>query len=366
MKADELEASSEALIPSSSEMIARNACNYSRAFIYKGSTQLINNCLNKLQREALDRAIWSLRNFCGVFPEYGLEINEKIQTFYHTIAACKKYSLGNCYELALMALYYVLKYCPNSNAEVYSIEGGDHAFLVIGRNASSDPSKPSTWGNKVYICDPWANEVYLASEYLTKTKNYYSHWWYGTNHIEDFNCKKHSLLPIPFRNTKYLRQVNSQQHLVQLTRLHQDKINVIIKALEELQNSLTAIIAQLAKKYPDNEEKSLIIKKMITQLQLAIEVTKKNIMEKQGALPYEPLRSTLESSLKDSVRAYTKAVKISAEDKLILAKYNNNHKFATKCLRFFKIPTKTIRDTNKVLNKTNKKIKNAIKRPRYS
>lgn len=349
----------EALVPAASEMIAKAACNYSREFILKGITQLINNTYDKSQRLSLYRSVKDLREFCSERPDYSLDINKAYQDFRFTIETCKKLSLGNCHEMALMALDYVLRYAPSSiNAEVYHIEGGDHVFLVIGRKANSNPRKPETWGEDAFICDPWSDKVYPASEYLTQTKNYYISRHDGdySNHIENFDSRKHQLSPVPLLNTEYLRKTNSRSHLDKVIVLFQTKMRSTIESLEKLDARLLAIIQRLEQQYPDNPEKKEIIEKMAGQLHITIEKIKEDIKKDYNTLSYETLHSTLENTWKENIRSFRKAVTVSDGDKVVLTKYNDEDSFATKVLRFFKILPKTARDTNHALNEAQEQI----------
>lgn len=43
--------------------------------------------------------------------------------------------------------------------------GPDHVMLVIGRDPSTDPTSPSTWGETTVICDPWAERSYPVARF---------------------------------------------------------------------------------------------------------------------------------------------------------------------------------------------------------
>jgi hypothetical protein len=60
--------------------------------------------------------------------------------------------------------------------DIYRILGGDHCFLVIGRDLNSDPSDPETWGPHTMICDPWSKKSFPVSE-LYKLQNYGGRVW---------------------------------------------------------------------------------------------------------------------------------------------------------------------------------------------
>lgn len=355
----------EAVISATSERTAQEACRYARAFILKGYTQLAANSYDAYQRRALYKAVKDLRISTQEYPLYSVEIDKEIQFFNENINKCKKFSLGNCHEMALMALDYVIRYAsPSLNAEVYRIKGGDHVFLVVGRKKGSNPKKPLTWGKDAWICDPWSNKVYPASEYLSQTKNYYfSQKSAGdfSNHLEDFNQRKHELTPIPFQNAEYLRTANSRPHLDKIIALFQKRIKNMINTLEKLDFNLNAIINRLAERYPDNPEKKAIIGKIQYELHLAIEKIKKGMEKDYTVLSYDTLRSSLEDICKEDLCLFRQAVHLDAADKAILAKYYNEESYITKALRFFKILPKTARDTAHSINTAYQQIEKIFK-----
>lgn len=359
------EISDGAVVPTSPEMIAILACSYSREFILKGMTQLVNNTYDKSQRLSLYNAVMDLRQLCNDLPNFSLEINQEFERFHRVIEVCKKLSLGNCYEMALMALDYVLRYAPPSvNAEVYDIEGGDHVFLVLGREKNSNPYEPETWGKDAYICDPWSNKVYPASEYFNETKNYrffrecdgdYS------NHLENFDKDLHTLSPMPLLNTEYLRNAHSRPHLDRIIVFFQKKMDATLKALEKLETNLRAIMRRLEEKYPNDSQKKEIIEKMVNNLHATIEKIKDDIKKDYTTLPYDTLRSNLENSSKKSLSSFQKAVNVNDIDKTVLMKYHDEESYLTKILRFFNIKPKTARDTHNALNEAHQSVEKISK-----
>jgi len=79
---------------------------------------------------------------------------------------------GECLEMSCAGLVYFL-YQKNlqTKVDVYTIKnknpedlGGDHAFLVIGRDVNSNPADPSTWGESAVVADPLRNVAFPASQ----------------------------------------------------------------------------------------------------------------------------------------------------------------------------------------------------------
>jgi hypothetical protein len=64
-----------------------------------------------------------------------------------------KYSCGNCGELAAATFIHLHKLNVRP-LDYMVLDGADHAFVVIGREA--DTSDWSKWGKSAVVCDPWA------------------------------------------------------------------------------------------------------------------------------------------------------------------------------------------------------------------
>ncbi|MCE3044918.1 hypothetical protein [Legionella sp. 16cNR16C] len=353
------------IVPTTSEAIAKNACAYARHFIKMGSTQLVNNEYTILQKHELQKYIAMLRKACRAFPDYTLELDKEIQHFYQTIELCKKLSLGNCHELALMALDYVVNYTPpQTNAEVYHIKGGDHVFLVVGRKKDSIANQPETWGDQAYICDPWANEVYPASDYLSRTKNYYrvtdKTTGNFTNHTEDFNPSKHSLNPIKDSNASYIREAHSEKHIEQVMQIFETKTNLILKAMDQLEQNLLKIADKIEQKHGEYDDKRAVILKLISNIQAARIDIQDNLNNRDNKAEYLALRSLLENKLKGSLSHYSRAVQMSKEDKAILSRYRDGDSLKSRMQSFLNIAPETVSKTTDALEESQNEITNAI------
>jgi hypothetical protein len=69
--------------------------------------------------------------------------------------------IGNCHELASLAFWDLKKYFQNKvKVDLYSILGGDHLFIVIGREPNSNPNDPTTWGKNAVVYDPWISSFH--------------------------------------------------------------------------------------------------------------------------------------------------------------------------------------------------------------
>ena len=190
--------------------LAKQAALYAQTIIKKGSTQIDNNKLSTEKFDALTDGIDDRRDLLKKELKSGFSLNiigdKKLDVYEKLVNSSAKYSLGNCYEMALQAFDYLL-YSPAAsqvNFEIFTIQGGDHIFDVIGRNPKTDPSNPKTWNKDAVICDPWneKNNVYLASEYQQKLKSWRREIKEDAsgnqvsvkNAIDDFDEKKHTLV----------------------------------------------------------------------------------------------------------------------------------------------------------------------------
>ena len=103
--------------------IAKAANNHAREQIIHGSTQLEDNELSDIYFNALRKAVHTdIRPLIEELID-PIEEHPILRNYESNIALTSKYSLGNCHELALQALDYVLNNASdNLSAEVYSIQ----------------------------------------------------------------------------------------------------------------------------------------------------------------------------------------------------------------------------------------------------
>ncbi|PWY55452.1 hypothetical protein DGG96_11780 [Legionella qingyii] len=325
----------KAIVPYSNKDAALLANKYAREFIIEGGTQLINNTYPIDKKKSLSDAVKDVREQSQKTVNSWLEFDYYIYEFYQSVECSKKYSIGNCNELSELALDYIAHYAPHVNAEVFQLMGGNHVVLVVGRQKGSDPRKPETWGKDAYICDPWSDDVYPASEYLARTKNYYQTYdevldTY-TNHVEDFNPSKHTFGLIRNYNTDYIRKYNTQEHIMEVFDLFQKKQQMIVEAAVNLERALITIRNKLEEKYGESNEKYQIIQNKINQIKSATEqLTRDFITPIDESSNYYETISQLDKTLRQSIKTYIKAAELSKEEAITLAKpvaKTGRHKF---------------------------------------
>lgn len=352
-------------LPFNIEKIAKKACRYSRMFILAGSTQLINNTFDEHKKDALLSGIRDLRSAAKIVDPISVdEIDDAVNAFKSKVSASKKYSLGNCDELAHMALDYVVNHAPDVNAEIYHIEGGDHVFLVLGRKPSSDPHQPETWGRNAYICDPWSNIVYPAAEYLTKTKNYYRSIYRTasgkttyTNHTEDFDSTRHKLSPYGQMNTSYIRD-EPMAAAKKVERIYQVIKPKMEFALEELVLRLNKILTRLEKLYGKEDSKYKIISEKIIKItHVANEI--KAELKLQAGFNYKNWHSTskiAQEKINSALDSFNRSATPSRVDQEELLKCRNEKAFASRMLKFFGIKPKTARDYDAAIENSTQRL----------
>ena len=80
--------------------------------------------------------------------------------------ALRHKGFATCSLQAMAAHSYLVRHLPpGTSVDMCEVRGGDHALVVIGRQAGSDPSDMRTWGSDAVVCDPWAGLVYPLSQY---------------------------------------------------------------------------------------------------------------------------------------------------------------------------------------------------------
>lgn len=346
---------------------ALEACAYSRSQILEGTTQLQNNFYDISKKSALGQALNDLRN-AFVKEAFFLNIENSITRFEKNIADCKKFSIGNCHELALMALDFMIRNKPEVNAETYSIKGGDHVFLVIGRNKDSDPLKPETWGDDCYICDPWSDSVYPAKEYLVKTKNFYftlnsdgTH----TNHIQDFNPSRHQMNPIPSQNSTNIIQGSRQLNTIILdifTTINEKHCVIFNKLADDLDK----IANRLIKKYGAEDPKVKIIKEKIDIIRsetskLRAEFTEyaqsiKSDLTSEKYQSHKEINDNLQKMMRGQMKILRQSSSLSKEESEHLNKYKNEDSLLTMIMKFLHIAPSSSREYKAALTKTEDKI----------
>ncbi len=83
-----------------------------------------------------------------------------------------EHKIGHCFEMSVVGYEYwetlqnrMIEMGANTPfplLEIFHIVGGDHGFLVVGRNPQSLPAEYWNWGDKAMVCDVWTGGCYPA------------------------------------------------------------------------------------------------------------------------------------------------------------------------------------------------------------
>ena len=83
-----------------------------------------------------------------------------------------KKGYGNCGVVAKCIAGQIAETDPEVNVEVFKVgQSIGHEFAVVGRDPTTDASKPMTWNKSAIIVDGWNNLVEPAQEYYAKGRN---------------------------------------------------------------------------------------------------------------------------------------------------------------------------------------------------
>lgn len=284
------------------ERIGLAACRYARQIVVKSASALESNTLSNkrfaMLREGIEqmRAIVADLKLCPA--PHALDPDVTITSFINVNAFTRKYSLGNCFEYACLALEYVYQRHLDVEAEVFNIHGGDHIFLVIGHQKTDSfiYSDPLTWGDSAYICDPWLDKVYPAAEYKTKLHNYYLRQApneRSINVIEPLQAQ-HVLAPYKYEfNSRYLAKQETPEYKAALLEVFKRKVAIIQQAAANIRKKI---------KQADDTVKTQfksVVKALATVSCQTIDVE----------LSCEKIRESLESALVKSIQEIEQLVK---------------------------------------------------------
>lgn len=357
--------------------IAINACKYAREFITGGRTQIENNGYHPDIRYQLNIDIQKL--YAGMselnYKTFSWELESNLRTFYCFVDTCKKLMRGNCHELAFMALDYVLQYAPYMNAEIYDISEGDHVFLVIGRDPESQESKTETWGSSTYICDPWANKIYRASEYLTELYDYYTLSQYApehrtrdgkptyTNHAKRFDPHTQCLVKtydfgFNKRDTFSLYGELSKNRISLIRAEFEKKTYAVIESIELLDSRLE----HLKTRYKPNDPKAVLIKQIREKLKDAVAVFRAPLQNNIYFLP-----TNLEDNLSKCEKILKETTALSVDEYQKIRKHRcfgglDKNSFLTDKLRFLGIYSQSEKQYKNAVDDAIETVKNIMRK----
>lgn len=329
--------------------IAREASDFARKEILRGSTQIENNDCDSKQQFNYLHAVDGLREQIKDALErdpYRLEQDLEIHYFTRSTKIAAKYSLGNCSEMSFHALLYMVREAPDISAELYQIANGDHTFLVIGRNGGTREF-PKTWGKNAVICDPWANKVYPAHQYKEHLKNFSQEVTKSEvkNNSHDFELGVHRIAPLGFCKSRTLIARNNNKYISNLIDVYQQKMQIIIDALTELKTDLNELCGSVQLTKP---HKNLVLYSKQEQIQKIIDALNavKDAYNEDSFENYDTADETLRDSLKDAIKQLRHCYYFSKQDYSTLSSFKD-----TQLVRLFKSEPSMLDKTNAAFQK---------------
>lgn len=223
---------SEQFMPNPIEVAAKEAIRYVQHFVKKGHTHLSNRDLDISQRLALATAMKNIRELADDSPLYQLTDDDALRRFIHRINIIKKYSLGNCSEMSLLALEFIVNNKPELDAKRFTIQDGDHVVLVIGKagcfESLVEDSKDEPRGllDDAWICDPWRDDCYPFKQYLTRLSAHYFDDDQVLGQVYPFNERVHRLVPYDLSAAE-IRDKKTQESTIKLYEHYINKIQYL-------------------------------------------------------------------------------------------------------------------------------------------
>lgn len=223
--------------------LAREAINYARERITASAT---DPHLSRNESEELDDRVDDMRYRFFSTQESLIDLflipnNRAVRLIKRDVRSIKEFHIGNCHEYANLVMNYLRK--KNiTEAETVHIEDGDHVFVVINRNQTSDMNDPCSWGEKAFIIDAWSNDCYFASEIYNKLHCY----------REGIPPEKPNIL-FPFTRHNHLKSKyaihngNDDEYKMSLINEMHDKLEIIKSTLSQhnqneiLKNKINAL-----------------------------------------------------------------------------------------------------------------------------
>jgi hypothetical protein len=129
------------------------------SYNYPCRSKIYQFAQNQAELEAIENAVFdAVKVVQSVYP-MGL---------HDCIDAAHMYRTGNCNEDAMVGYRYGTQLPNAPRIEIFHIEGGNHAFLVIGRKEGSLPHDFENFGESCMVCDTWSRAYFPA----TRAKDY--------------------------------------------------------------------------------------------------------------------------------------------------------------------------------------------------
>lgn len=234
----------------------------------------------------------SEKNFSQEGTKVFVRLNEKMrwQQLQLQIELIKKFNVGNCGEMTLLAYYYSLLLDRTVTRAMIGFTDSSHIALIIGLSPNADVNNYRSWGDETVICDTWLCEAYPAAQLEMKFKG-------------------HRTIEAAHKDKIYnvLVHYNPEYHRLKIYRLATRK-NIDIEPSLIFASKFN-LIAQFEKLTP--KEKALFTIQALLHVINALE--KKRIKEEDIPLLTQPFHTLFALSDK-RVRTWVKKAKFSLLD----------------------------------------------------
>jgi hypothetical protein len=181
--------------------LAQNGIEFTNKLLYRGGdTDLKFNTLSKQDQQTLSEGMHYLHEEMDSRRE---AISEHLETLKEERSLelairthlAEREHLGNCVEKSAVLANFFLNLGDSFTqygvkAEIFTIENGDHSFVVLGRKPGSDPNDYTTWGEDAVICDPWLGIAYFPQDLPNHLASYEDG---DENRLEPFHPFNHGL-----------------------------------------------------------------------------------------------------------------------------------------------------------------------------
>lgn len=376
------------------EELAQEASLYANVHIKEGTTQLVNNNYSIEKVNSLYSGVEDLRAAVDSYQESldRLEQNKDIAKFTNFSELSKKLSLGNCWEMAALALEYIhyaltkkeqdiqkqldalsdLKETQRQeytklketlhkleiaktlhiNASVFNIKNGNHVFLVVG---IGNITNSKNWDDATFISDPWSKKVYKAIDYPKQLQNfnfYFDRW--ENRYINQLEPLKpyHRLEPYFQYNLRSLQLRESSLYKNELRFVFNKKIDIILDAMHNLNIALVKIQHRLKKEYGiENSKYKIITAKIEALATSATNIRNFKLASIDEEQSYQQIEQGLRAQLNKAIDASRTLCEFTPQEVSDLNQYQKKKREAV--LKFFGVAPTTKTKTKEALQTFN-------------
>jgi hypothetical protein len=298
--------------------IAQQSTIYARNFIQDSSNDwIVKNSaeVDMVKVVSVDNSIENMRLRGRTAHN---QINIKTQDFLrldydnvlfqieHALEGIQGQKKGNCGEYSLVGLKFLATHYPHIYAQIYSIEGGDHACLVLGE--TSIPNNSADWEAEV-LNDIWAEDIFLAKDYSQNLKNL-KHHEDGTLEIEDFNPEKHCLVAEENYSSQFINSFNKPEHLKDLNTYFLVKLHIMQTILQFLFVNCKSLYSDNVEKFPNEAAAIGSFVKLICNIHVQIHEMTKTMPEFNPDTTYSQHKSVLTEQLKTIIEKFSSIITV--------------------------------------------------------